>query len=209
MAVLEGGVSGALQEVDAAHLAGRQSLWPIPAVAWNSFALRSGLLTGVAADAPVLSFRNLSSNQILVRKVQLGFVTTTAFSAAQMLDFGLYVARAFTVSDSAGLAVTLTGDTSSHRASLAPLTSADLRIADAAALTAGTRTLDAARIGQVAGWSGAVGESIPKQVLFEPTSYPLIIAQNEGFVINALTAMGAAGIGRLYVDVELAEVQSF
>lgn len=39
--------------------------------------------------------------------------------------------------------------------------------------------------------------------------YPLVLAQNEGFNIMNLVAMGAAGVGTLYVNMELAEVTAY
>lgn len=39
--------------------------------------------------------------------------------------------------------------------------------------------------------------------------YPVVLAQNEGVLVQVLTAMGAAGVGRLYVNLELAETAAF
>jgi hypothetical protein len=211
MAVKEGGVSGAIEEVDAGFLAGRTSLWPIPAASWVSYALKSGALTGLSAADPVFSFSNSSSNLVLVRRVSLGFVLTTAFSSAQLVDFGLYVARGFSAPDQGGTAATLTGDNGLHRTSLSPLTAADLRIGDTGALTEGTRTLDADPIALAAGWLLTQGDTIAMRDIFNAgaAGYPLVLQEEEGVVINALTAFGASGAGTLYVGIELAEVDDF
>src|SRR5688572_30338776 len=107
MAVIEGGLSGALQEVDPSFLASRVSERPIPALSWNSIGARSGLLTGLATDAPILSLRNLSANLLLVRRMGFGFVTTTAFTAAQLVEAAAYFARSFSASDSGGSVIIL------------------------------------------------------------------------------------------------------
>lgn len=212
MAVIEGGVSGALAEVDA-NLAQRVSIRPLVTLGWNSIGAQSGALTGIAAAAPIFSFRNISANLILVRRVGIGFMTTTAFTAAQALDFSLRFARAFTVSDSAGTAIAQTGNENKHRTSLGTPTSLDVRISAAAALTAGTRTLDAVAHGIAAGGSAGLATGlIPGQDnLFQHSSgdYPLVLAQNEGFIIQNNTLMGAAGVVKAYVNMEYAEIATY
>ena len=39
--------------------------------------------------------------------------------------------------------------------------------------------------------------------------YPLVLATNEGFNIMNLVAMGAGGVGTLYVNMEVAEAASY
>lgn len=203
-----------IMETDATFKAARATLRPPEAVGWYSVGLKSGALTGLAAGAPLFTLRNLASNLLMVRRIGVGFLTTTAFLAPQIVDFGLTGARAFTASDSGGNAVTLTGtNNSKHRTSLAAPTNFDMRIAGAAALTAGTRTLDAAPMASVAAFSGALGAGLapaPGNLLqHDASDYPLILALNEGLVITALTAFGATGVGTAYVNIEFAEAVAF
>ena len=213
MAVIEGGTTGALAEVEAASLAQRVTLRPLSTLVWNSIGAASGALTGVAAGGPIFSFRNISANLILVRRVGIGFMTTTAFTVAQPLDFALFAARAFTVSDSAGTPIVQTGSQNKHRTSLATPTSLDVRISAAAALTAGTRTLDTVSLGMTAAMAGglATGLSPMQDNLLQHTAddYPLVLAQNEGFIITNGIAMGAAGVIKAYVNFEYAEIAAF
>jgi hypothetical protein len=213
MAVIEGGSSGALQEVDPNFLAGRVSERPIPALSWNSVGARSGLLTGLTANAPILSLRNLSANLLIIRRVGFGFVTTTAFTAARLVDAALYFARSFTASDAGGNTITLTGDQANHRTSLAAPTSINLRISDTAALTPGTRTLDTVALARTGKWSAVEGDGInvtPDNLVKHASgSYPLVLAQNEGLVLQSTEAFGAAGILRMYVNLEIAEVSAY
>ncbi len=170
-------------------------------------------MTGLVAGAAIFSFRNMSANPVLVRRVGLGFVTTTAFTTAQIMSFGLVAARSFTASDSGGTAIALTGSNAKHRTMLATPTSLDCRVATTAALTAGTRTLDANNLAVMAGWSGGAGVTIApalNNLLSHDTGdYPLVLAQNEGLVIANLTAMGAAGVGVATVAIEFAEASAF
>jgi hypothetical protein len=91
----------------------------------------------------------------------------------------------------------------------------DCRISTTGALTAGTRTLDSNNLGQIGGFAATTTTGVviapTSNNLFahDPGDHPLVLAQNEGFIIQNLTAMGAAGVGRLYVNLEFAEASSF
>jgi hypothetical protein len=201
-----------LQDIEAKYSAARVSIRPHSFLSWNSMAALSGLLTGVAANGALFSFRNISANPVLIRRVGVGFITTTAFTAAQKLDFGLSVARAFSASDTAGTAIAFTGNNAKHRSSEGTLTSVDCRISSTGALTAGTKTLDTNSIGIASGWSGAAGQTIVLSnnlLSHDPEDLPIVLVQNEGFNVLNLTAMGAAGVGVLTVSMELAEVLSY
>jgi hypothetical protein len=199
--------------VDANFKAARVSQRPVESQAWLSVASRSGALTGLAANVAIFSFRNLSANALIVRRVGVGFLTTTAFTAAQEVAFGLKFARAFTGSDSSGTAIALTGSNCKQRSSLASLTSVDCRISAAAALTAGTKTLDTNDLGVVGFYSNAAGASLSPSLnnllSHDEGDYPLVLAQNEGFNIMSLVALGAAGVGVAYVNMEVAEATGY
>lgn len=213
MAIQLQGFSGVVPEVDTTFRANRTTIRPQEILGWLSVGAQSGALTGAAANSAVFSFRNLASNPIIVRRVGVGFITTTIFTTAQAVDFGLLVARSFTVSDSGGTAIALTANNCKHRTSLAALTSIDCRISTTAALTAGTKTLDTNHLAQNGAWSGVAGTGlavVANNLLSHDTGdYPLVLATNEGFNIMSLTALGAAGVIRLYVNMELAEATAY
>jgi hypothetical protein len=215
MAVLEDPNTGSMAAVDASKLALRASLRPFELTGYSAFGAQSGALTGVAANAPVFSLRNAAGNGelVLVRHIGLGFLTTTAFTTAQIVDYGLFFARPFTASDSGGTAISIAGNNTKVRTSLAAPNSMDARIATTAALTAGTRTLDTNALAQIGAWSGGAGQGVvPLQnnLWDQYTGDQLIVlAPNEGLVVANLTAMGAAGVVRLYVNVEFAIAAAF
>jgi hypothetical protein len=215
MAVQLIGNGGTIAEVDATMRSQRTSLRPMESLAWLDVAAVSGALTAAGANTAVYSFRNLSANPVIIRRVGIGFIATTGFTAAQQLNWGLKVARAFTVSDSGGTAIALTGNNCKARTSLGTLTSVDCRIAATAALTAGTKTLDTNDLGITGAYAAATtaGNLLapsPNNLLSHDTGdYPLVLAQNEGFNVMNLTAMGAAGVGTLYVSMECAEVTAY
>lgn len=213
MAIQTQGSTGNVMEVDTAFKAARMSMRPVETLGWHSLGGQSGSLSGPAANVPLFAFRNTGLNPIIVRRVGLGFITNVAFTVPQITDFGLAFARNWTASDTGGTAIALTGSNCKHRTSLATPAGVDCRIATTPNLGNGTRTLDANYIGQQAGWSAGAGTTIPPVLnnLFQHDAgdYPLLLAQNEGIVIVNLTAFGAGGTGKLYVNMEFAEVVSY
>lgn len=214
MAIIES-TTGTVMSVDPAFGAARVSVRPPETTSWLSLGLQTGALAGVATGTTglIFSLRNASANPIMVRRVGVGFITTTAFTAAQMIGFGLIVGRNWSVADSGGSALTLTGNNAKHRSSMGNLTSVDARLSTTAALTSGTKTLDGNTLGQAAGWSGGQGTTIAPALsnLFghDSEDYPIIIGQNEGISIQNLTAMGAGGVGVAIVNLEFAEMVAF
>lgn len=202
-----------LLAVDPQFQAQRVSLRPMQNLSWNSVGAQSGALTAAGANTPIFSFRNLSANPIVIRRAGVGFITITAFTAGQIVDYGLMVARAFTVSDSGGTAIALIGNNAKHRTNLGTLTSVDCRIATTTALTAGTKTLDTNHLSQVGAFSSAIGVSLTpgldNLLSNDAGDHPLILAQNEGINVMNITAMGTAGVIRAYVNLEIAEVTSY
>jgi hypothetical protein len=215
MATLENVAGTANVEVDATLKALRTSIRPMEVLAWIPVAARSGAVTGLAANTALFSFRNLSANPVIVRRAGVGFITTTGFTAAQELAFGLKVARAFTVADSGGTPIALTGNNCKARSSLGNLTSVDARISTTGALTAGTKTLDANDIGITGAYALAAGvgailpPSLNNLLSHDTGDYPIVLAQNEGINIMNLVAMGAGGVGTFYANLEMAEALAY
>jgi hypothetical protein len=180
-------------------------------------AAKSGLVTGAAATSPLFSFRwALSNGFALIKRVQIGWTLTTAFTTAQEVDFDIIRATAFTASDTGGTTLTPLGAQSNReRTSImngSQLTSASM--ATTGALTPGTRTLDGAPLnyatmGQQSAANTALQTGIPMTDMLsevEMASHPLMLGNNEGFLVRNVTAMGAAGVLNLYVRVKWAEV---
>jgi hypothetical protein len=208
------GSSGIGAEVDSTLKAFRVTNRPLECLNTISVGAQTGNLTTIAAAAPLFAFRNLSVNPIVIKRIGIGVFCGTVFTVAQKIDYALFVARNWTVSDSGGTAIALTGNNAKHRVTHATPTSVDMRIASTAALTAGTRTLDTNSLSQIQGiGSAAIGVGVPSGLnnLFshDAEDYPLIIAQNEGIAITNQTLMGAGGIITLAVNIEFSEVTSY
>ena len=151
----------------------------------------SGVMAaGLAAAANIVSFRWTTTNVCAVKKIVFSAGDTATAFAAGVLTFNAFIARSFTVSDSTGTAATLSGNNQRLRTTMGATTLGDLRWSATAALTAGTRTLDAQPFASVTtsvpATAGNVLFPIPVE-LFRANAgdYPLLLAQNEGFVIQA------------------------
>lgn len=187
---------------------------------YEGYGFRLGAVSGViaaglAAGADVFSFRNITST----RKIRLLEVRVSAAADATAFTAGsaslqLFAARGMSASDTGGTAITLTGNNQKLRttqvASQLQGAGGDVRIAATAALGAGTRTLDGAP-------SGAVVFGVPAtagvQLVNDTDIYfvgigsyalPLVLDQNEGFVIQA--NVPATGTWRFAVTVAWAEI---
>jgi hypothetical protein len=179
---------------------------------WNTVGAKTGALTVVAANAPLFAFRNSGSNIAWLIELAVAFNLTTPFSSPQAIDPGLFVCRAFSAPDSGGVQIVLSGVSNNgrRRTLQTPFSSCDMRVAAGAPLVAGVRTPDVTPVGIVEGWTAAAaGSTIPMSDLFaykEPVDYPLVFAPGEGFEVQFLSAMGAGGVGVLYVVATLAEI---
>lgn len=213
------GNSGVIAEVQANTRALNSRCTPIDIGSLGAYRLAqtSGLTTGVAAAAPVYSWRWGDATRLAVlRKLRVRAAVITGFTAAQQLGCDAVIARAFTASDTAGTAATLTGNNQKKRTSMGTTLLTDARISAAAALTAGTRTLDAqAFIGTNAKTLAAAAtvQLNSLEMIYDDShysqGYPIIFAQNEGFVVRNQIAMGAAGTVQWWVEVAWDEVTSF
>lgn len=183
--------------------------------------LITGLTTGMAANAPIASFRWTDANVAptaptlaymrpriaLLLGIDAGAVVTTAFTTGQSTDIEAIIARSFTASDSGGSAITVP---SKLRSTFGASLVGDLRVAGAAALTPGTRTLDgtgfacATIYNQNSAGSGDTQQSIYS--LSREGQYPITLATNEGFILRVPTAQGAVGVVKYFATIEWIEV---
>jgi len=216
MAIIQSGASATvLQTVDATMLAARVTERPPELLGAYSMGLTSGSLTGVAAGGTVYSFRwapTTSTQLCMVRRVEIGFSTITAFGTAQPLQYSMQVARSWSTNDTGGTAALFTQTNTSKLRTTMPTSAfaggGQLMIATTGANTAGTRTLDTQAMAFTQGQSTAIGTVLTAQPIFlhQPGDYPLILAVNEGFIINNVQTMGATGVINLTVTVDWMEL---
>jgi hypothetical protein len=172
---------------------------------------KSGVMAaGMAAGAPIYSFRFTTASMIAaIERVRLSAWTSAALFAASMATFDLYAARSFTAPDTGGNPANFSGDYNQLRSSMGAST-ASIQCANTAALNAGTRTLDAAPLdSKIFAVPGTASTPIGTMTLFEKLQgdHPLILAQNEGFVVNATVPAG--GTWQFALTLEWAELSNF
>lgn len=216
MAILIIGNSGTVAEVEDTTRALRVVKRPIDygTLGIYHLALTSGTMAaGLAAGSEVFQFRwTDATNLCAVKQIRISAGgTATAFAAGAALIDAI-MARSYTASGSGGTAATLSGNNAKLRTSMGTSLVGDARISSTAALTAGTRTLDAQAFASVSSSVIATaGTPImpPTDLLFAPdeSEHPIILAQNEGFVLRA--TVPATGTWTLSVQVKWAELAAY
>jgi len=177
--------------------------------------MQSGLLTTIAAGTAtaghVFCFRWTSATlSAVVQRIKLRWQTTVPFTTAQELAFRVFRLTGYTAAHTTGTAATLTAPNLKKATRLAASAVNDIRIGTAAALTAGTHTLDAQEIGGLNAFSQAtaVADCTAVEAVIECSSqlnYVLELTTNEGFIVRNEIVQGVVGVGRLLVEVDWAE----
>lgn len=228
MAVIEGGVSGALAGVGAeAYSPVHIVKMPVSVGAGGAYRIGASsgtMAAALAANSEIFQFRYVTaaSRVALVYKVQISAGANVAATAAALLAFRLTAARAWTAAGTGGTRITLTGNNTKLRTSLATSEVNDSGISTTAALTAGTKTLDTTDLGNISCGigTGAITTALNLNFvsgdegrLFDADGegqYPLVLANQEGFVIRTgANAFPAAMTWSFSVNVLWLEVPAF
>jgi len=226
MAILADGVTPTqLLAIDNNYKALRASARPVEHGAGGQYRLAAQvqLIATQAANGTLFSFRWGSSTLLaVIQHLRLTVQQTGAATATIWPNFQIFQARSFTVSDSVGTALTITGNSFKTRTSMATTAVTDIRVASAAAgLTVGTRTLDGDPILSmpapqlITGIPVAAATTQLTPITQEVDmrgglAHPLVLAQNEGFIVRGPSVIfGAAGTANLLVEVAWAEVPSY
>lgn len=176
----------------------KQRLLKAPFLAYGG---ASGLATVIAAGTSsaghVYALRNPtgSAKKVYVSRVRLAFLPTVAFGAAQAVRLGLYKLSAYSAAHTGGTAIT------PAKRGIAELAAsiATARIADNAALTAGTQTIAA----QPRFVAGAFGTTPGFDAVYVPgDDLPLVLEPGEGLLVRNEVLMGASGVGVFAIEVE-------
>lgn len=198
----------------------RTTLRPTAALGMYRVGIVTGQYTGIAALGPLFSMRWTDASKLcLVWRITVQVLQIAAATVAGPVDRQLIFARSFTVADSGGTAIVLTGNNQKTRTSMATSIMGDMRITANSALTAGTRTLDAQGIGIASGElttaalsTGTNSVAIPWCDLFNARAegdQPLVLAQNEGLIVRMLSAQPTSATMMTYLNVYWSEVNNF
>jgi hypothetical protein len=176
--------------------------------------LSGTMAAGLAGASEVVQFLWSDATRLaVIHSITLDGLggTTTTFTAG-LASVRLFAARSFTVAGTGGGIATLSGNNNKLRSSMGTTLAGEIRVATTAALTAGTKTLDAQPFGQYAFSVGtAASVQYAEQVkLFDATgdgTYPLVLAQNEGWILQA--TVPATGTWQFGLTVCWSEVSSY
>lgn len=217
------GKDGATQMgVDSKHFAARVSGRPMELGTRGAYALGVGsgtIAAGIAANAEIFQMRWVDATRIcLVRSIILNAARdTTAFTAGPF-QFEARMRRAYTADGASGTAIVFsTANTNKKRTDfpLSLFSDTGCRVSNTGALTAGTGTLDTNAFAHMTGFVSSAATTAADNPMVQPGAYlwqrntheeyPLLLEQNEGFVIRVVT-MPATGTWRFSVNVEWAEI---
>lgn len=176
----------------------------------------------IAANSELFQFRYVTgaARVCIVHGISVSAGANVAATAAALLSLRAAIARAWTADGTGGTPAALTGNLQKLRTSHATSEVSSARMATTAALGAGTKTLDTQDIGGVAYGvgTGAITTAVnlnlvPKTNLLGDfagsLAFPLVLANQEGFVIRTGIINPATMTWNLTVDVAWSELQSF
>jgi hypothetical protein len=198
---------------------------PLPIGAGGAYRLsmQSGTIAAaLAANSELFQFRYVTgaSRVCIVMGVAVSAGANVAATAAALQSLRLTVARGWTAAGSGGTRATLTGNNQKLRTGHATTEVNDIGIASTGALTAGTKTLDSQDIGSVSYGVGTGAITTALKLNLVPQTdllgefagsmaFPLILANQEGFVVRS-GVIGPAGMTwQLAVNVIWSEVDGF
>lgn len=178
---------------------------------------RSGLMTGIAADADCYLLRNVGKRPFKITMVRLRFATTTAFTAAQCLAFAFHKVYGCTAVHTGGTPTTIAphwrfqGNVpATTTADTVPATESTVVvnvaltgvISGTAAITTATYTAPTAAEPELFAVAGGSNTPVVYEDWQPRDGLPFVLEQNTGLLGRVAIAMGAGGAGRLFVGVD-------
>ena len=223
MAIQLQGNGGTIAEVDGTDFrAIRTTLRPTDDGSLGHYSY--GGFTGVipaalAVNSEIFQFRWTDATRLcIISEIRISAcVSTTFFAAGVPVQIDLVKATAWSVAGSGGTRVSpaaLLKKRTSMGSSL--VAASDIGIATTAALTAGTKTLEGTSMATLLA-PGPITASLNGQIIAPGTilmqnlpgeEHPLVLAQNEGFVIRSVAVPGT-GTWQATIQVDWAEVAAF
>jgi hypothetical protein len=224
MAIQIQGNGGVVAEVDGTTFrAIRVTPRPIDygALGFYRISMVSGTMAAaLAANAELFQFRWPDATRFAcVFRIAISAGANVAATAAGLVAFRATIARSWSVAGSGGTRATMTGNNQKLRSSMGTSLVNDIGICTTAALTPGTKTLDAQDVGGVAQGigTGAITTAlalpiIPLTELLNVDSsndHAIVCAQNEGYVIRTGPAFPAAMTWHFCANASWAEVAAY
>lgn len=218
--IIQGGTSGVNANVDTdAHLMVNVRPPAFGALGYYQLAAVSGTIAAtLAANSNLFTFRWTSSTDLaVIQSIKVGGIETGSAGTGADFDLAVYFARSYTASASGGTSVLPTGNGNKLRTSMGTTLAGDIRIASTAGFTAGTWTLDTNPLARIQGESGlAAGNQLfpgpnptPLFLRDNVDHHPIVLAQNEGIVVQNPLAASATSTWVLMVQITWGEVAAY
>lgn len=177
---------------------------------------RCALVATQAANSRLFELRNPAAGLVIITQLIIKWLQTAAHTAAIEDSLDIWKVTGFTVLDNTN---TVTPVASKARTSMgnSATTLAGVTIAGAAAgMTGGTMSKDTSPIGQLPQWlllAQPTASTVPVVLAdnFDDNTgtHPLVLATNEGLIIENRVLLGAAAGSTVYIDLSWAEVTAF
>ena len=214
MAVIQSGASSTtLMTVDPTNLAARVTLRPNELTGSYRASLVSGTIAASTAAGILYTFKYTGTGVCIIRSVQVGEQVTTAYTAGSM-RLGLYIVRTSFTQGTTNGTQTIFSVNKKRTSQSTPNASAV--ISTTTVITGDTTgSEDSVAYNHVLLSLPATITTTPVDGLrdfinpYSATSYPIVLAQNEGFRIKNDTAFAATGSGNLVVAVEWEEATAY
>jgi hypothetical protein len=164
----------------------------------------TGIAAGTATAGHLLAMRWADAAKTArLRSIELEFLLTTAFGAAQEVGFDVYRLTGYSAAHTGATALDFTGANNKKRVGAVDSIMTG-RIANAGALTAGTHTLDTDALARMSVWAGAIGAQMAARYFDFTNTEPggLYLANNMGLLLRNVIAWGATGVGKVHATVE-------
>jgi hypothetical protein len=154
-----------------------------------SISLATGTMAaGLAAASEVFQFLWTSTTSFaVIEEIRFDGAGGIAAFTPGFWKMAAFIARAWTVAGTGGTAATITTNNAKFQTRFGTTLLGEARIATTAALTAGTKTLDAQPIGScMGGVTATAGFSLPQGQIYQGygTTPPIVLAANEGIAIQ-------------------------
>lgn len=225
MAVIEGGVSGALAGVGGEsgapihHVAKPD---PVGSLGHYKTSHRAVMVNDQEANSSLFTLRNIhATNLIVVHKVRAEWIQVGAHTAAILSSLDIYKLTGYSVTPTTGTVTPVLSKLRTSYATLVDGTDLAVRgvtVAGAAAgMTGGTLVKDTAPLMQVGLWLLAAvptaGPSPAVDASYRPDvasgEAPLVLAQNEGFLVENRVLLGAAAGSAISFDIDFSVVAAY
>lgn len=171
-------------------------------------AIRAQLLAGQAANSRLFELRNSGSNLIVPTRMEITVLPVGSVASPYLLALSLFKCTSFTAVDTTNTATPTVTVLKTSGMSAAPgAASVRYLVGASAGMTGGTLTKDAFPISTLLAWMATITPATPpvtkEMARKNVDEYPLVLAQNEGFIIENFQ-LGSATANEVQVVCELA-----